>query len=122
VIQIDFGKVKRRRKDEALYPEREPRIELDKMRVEIGEYVFSAQCQQESTPPGGNRLRCEWFGTYSEALSRHDFQWLATVLWIGILGWLAASALKTAFTRLWSSVGSAAANHSASGKGRGQLP
>ena len=55
-------------------------------RLPLAEYIFSAQYQQESNPPGGNRLRWEWFGTYSEALSRHDFQWLATVLWIGILG------------------------------------
>jgi predicted phage terminase large subunit-like protein len=73
-IPLGFGRVKQRRKDEALCPEREPLSELAKMRIEMGAYVFSAQYQQDPTPAGGNRIRWEWFGTYAEELRREEFQ------------------------------------------------
>jgi predicted phage terminase large subunit-like protein len=76
-IATGFGLVKSRRKGEPLCPEREPITTLEQVRVEMGSAAFSAQYQQDPTPPGGNRIRWEWFGTYDEEFSRSDFQWVA---------------------------------------------
>jgi predicted phage terminase large subunit-like protein len=75
-IPLAFGKITHRQPGTALCPEREPLETLEKLRVEMGAYVFSAQYQQDPTPPGGNRLRWEWFGTYEQALRREEFQWI----------------------------------------------
>ncbi|GJD97813.1 phage terminase large subunit [Methylobacterium iners] len=74
VIAIGFGQVHHRAKDEALCPEREPIQVLDKLRLEMGTFAFSAQYQQDPTPPGGNRVRWEWFGSYDEVLPREAYQ------------------------------------------------
>jgi predicted phage terminase large subunit-like protein len=76
-IPLGSGKVKRRCRGEALCLEREPLPTLEALRVQMGASTFSAQYQQDPTPPGGNRLRWEWFGTYEDDLDRHDFQWVA---------------------------------------------
>jgi len=75
-IALGLAGPKRRRKGEALYPEREPLPALERLRLEMGAYAFSAQYQQDPTPSGGNRLRWEWFGTYSDEVRREDFQWV----------------------------------------------
>lgn len=75
-VPVGFGKAKLRRKGEALWPEREPLPTLEKLRIEMGPFAFSAQYQQDPTPPGGNRIRWEWFGTYDDDLRRQDFQWV----------------------------------------------
>ena len=67
----------RRRKGEALFPEREPLATLEEIRKEIGSAVFSAQYQQNPVPPDGNRVRWEWFGTYDERPPRSFFQTVA---------------------------------------------
>ncbi len=76
-IAIGRGRSRSRLRGEALCPEREPLDTLERMRREMGAIAFSAQYQQDPTPPGGNRLRWEWFGTYEGDLDRHDFQWVA---------------------------------------------
>jgi len=76
-IALGSGKVKRRCRGEALCPEREPLATLEELRVQMGASTFSAQYQQDPTPPGGNRLRWEWFGTYEGELDRGAFQWIA---------------------------------------------
>ncbi|WP_336490496.1 phage terminase large subunit [Methylobacterium nigriterrae] len=76
VIPIGFGQLHRRAKDEVLCPEREPAHVLDKLRLEMGAFAFSAQYQQDPTPPGGNRLRWEWFGSYDEVLPREAYQFV----------------------------------------------
>ncbi|UZF94882.1 phage terminase large subunit [Bosea sp. NBC_00550] len=76
-IPLAFGKIKHREPRTALCPEREPLDTLEKLRIEMGAYVFSAQYQQDPTPPGGNRIRLEWFGTYSGPVRREEFQWIA---------------------------------------------
>ena len=75
-IPIGFEQLHLRRKGEALCPEREPLETLERLRIEMGPAVFSAQYQQDPTPPGGNRFRWEWFGTYDEDLPRTAFQWI----------------------------------------------
>lgn len=75
-IPLAFGKSIRRVPGTALWPEREPVEELARMRVEMGAYAFSAQYQQDPTPPGGNRIRLEWFGSYSGPVPREEFQWI----------------------------------------------
>lgn len=75
-IPLAFGKFMRREPGSALCPEREPLSTLEKLRVEMGAYAFSAQYQQDPTPPGGNRIRLEWFGSYSGPVRREEFQWI----------------------------------------------
>jgi predicted phage terminase large subunit-like protein len=76
-VPIGFGKLQRRRQGDALWPEREPLNTLEQLRREMGAFAFSAQYQQDPTPPGGNRIRWEWFGTYDQEFRREDFQWIA---------------------------------------------
>lgn len=75
-IPLAFNRTKVRHKGEALCPEREPVETLERLRIEMGAAAFSAQYLQDPTPPGGNRLRWEWFGTYEGEPSRTDFQWV----------------------------------------------
>jgi len=70
-------RVYRRRKGEALFPERESLATLEEIRREIGSAVFSAQYQQNPVPPDGNRLRWDWFQTYDERPPRTFFQLVA---------------------------------------------
>ncbi|CAM5212711.1 hypothetical protein BTHI11S_03421 [Bosea thiooxidans] len=76
VIPLAFSKVKHRQPGTALCPEREPLETLEQLRIEMGAHVFSAQYQQDPTPPGGNRVRLEWFGSYSGPVRREEFQWI----------------------------------------------
>ncbi len=73
-FELSQGRVHERRIGEALSPEREPLETLEQTRLEIGSFAFSAQYQQNPVPPGGNRLRWEWFGTYDECPARTYFQ------------------------------------------------
>jgi predicted phage terminase large subunit-like protein len=65
-----------RREGDALCPERETVADLERLRVEMGPAAFSAQYQQNPTPPGGNRIRWEWFPTYDEEIDRADYQFV----------------------------------------------
>jgi hypothetical protein len=73
-IRIAAAKVVPRRKGEALCPGRQSLDDLERLRLEMGSAAFSAQYQQDPTPPGGNRVRWEWFGTYDETFTRTYFQ------------------------------------------------
>ena len=73
-IPLSLNRHKVRMKGEALCPEREPLETLERLRIEMGPATFSAQYLQDPTPPGGNRMRWEWFGTYEAALPREAFQ------------------------------------------------
>lgn len=75
-VPVGLKRLRHRVKGEALCPERESLQVLEQLRVEMGPAVFSAQYQQDPTPPGGNRLRWEWFGTYEPDLDRSDFQYV----------------------------------------------
>lgn len=71
---INFGRWHERRRGEALFPAMEPLPTLEEIRREIGAFAFSAQYQQNPVPPGGNRVRWGWFGTYDERPERTFFQ------------------------------------------------
>ena len=43
----------------------------------MGPSAFSAQYQQDPTPPGGNRVRWEWFAPSPEGLTRENCLWVA---------------------------------------------
>jgi predicted phage terminase large subunit-like protein len=73
-FELTHGHVMRRRKGEALFPQREPLATLEEIRREISAFAFSAQYQQDPVPPEGNRLRWEWFGTYDERPPRTALQ------------------------------------------------
>ncbi|WP_457939294.1 phage terminase large subunit [Mesorhizobium sp. 10J20-29] len=78
LIAIGPNRSKKRLKGEPLWPEREPLETLNAIRIEMGNAAFSAQYQQDPTPPGGNRIRWEWFGTHSFGHGdRADFQHIA---------------------------------------------
>lgn len=50
-----------RKAGEVLHPAREPMDVLNRVKAEIGSFVFTSQYQQMPVPPGGNILRQEWF-------------------------------------------------------------
>lgn len=75
-VAIGFGQTHLRRQNDVLCPEREPREALERLRREMGSFGFSAQYQQDPTPPGGNRLRWTWFGTYDALLPRDTYQFV----------------------------------------------
>jgi predicted phage terminase large subunit-like protein len=56
----------RRRRGEALHPDREPLEILDRIRRTIGEYHFAGQYQQSPAPLGGGLVKAEWFKRYRE--------------------------------------------------------
>ena len=76
-ISIGRGRVHRWRNGEALFPQREPLETLESIRREVGGATFSAQFLQNPVPPGGNRMRWHWFGTYNESPRRELFQFVA---------------------------------------------
>jgi predicted phage terminase large subunit-like protein len=60
-----FGKFEHRRAaGDALHPEREPLEQLSALRVNLGEYHFACQYQQNPAPLGGGMVKEEWFKRY----------------------------------------------------------
>lgn len=77
-IPIGFGEYHQRRKGTALWPEREPTEVLEKLRLQMGNFAFASQYQQDPTPPGGNRIKWEWFNLHDlEDPRREDFEYVA---------------------------------------------
>src|SRR6201987_4718230 len=56
----------RRRRGEALHPDREPLETLDRIRQTIGPYHFAGQYQQSPAPLGAGLVKAEWFQRYRE--------------------------------------------------------
>jgi hypothetical protein len=56
----------RRRRGEALHPDREPLETLDRIRRTVGEYNFAGQYQQSPAPLGGGLVKADWFKRYRE--------------------------------------------------------
>ena len=73
-IPLGGGRVHRRRKGEALFPQREPLETLERQRREMGSAAFNAQYQQNPIAPDGAILRWEWFGVYDDRPPRNWFQ------------------------------------------------
>ena len=65
VVPLGRGNVHYRGVGEVLHPEREPLEALEKLKIEMGSYDFSAQYQQAPVPAGGNMIKWEWFGFFS---------------------------------------------------------
>ena len=62
----------RRRKDEVLLPDREPKAVLDEMRRAIGSMNFAAQYQQDPIPAEGNAIQRSWLKFYDEEPEEFD--------------------------------------------------
>lgn len=76
-IPIGLGRVRHRSSGEALWPDRQSLAVLNKLRCDMGPMTFSAQYQQDPTPPGGNRMKWEWFKTFDTTLfNRRDYQYV----------------------------------------------
>ena len=56
----------RRRRGDALHPDRESLDTLARIRGTIGEYHFAGQYQQSPAPLGGGLVKAEWFKRYRE--------------------------------------------------------
>jgi predicted phage terminase large subunit-like protein len=65
-IPLGGGRVKVRRVDDVLHPERESKDALDRIKAEIGSLQFSAQYQQRPVPLEGNLIRRDWFRYYDQ--------------------------------------------------------
>ena len=65
-IPLGGGRVKVRRVDDILHPERESKDALDRIKAEIGSLQFSAQYQQRPVPLEGNLIRRDWFRYYDQ--------------------------------------------------------
>jgi predicted phage terminase large subunit-like protein len=66
IISMPMGQVHERRPGDVLSPEREPKEVLERMRLEIGSDLFSAQYQQSPVPPGGAMIKRRWIKSYKE--------------------------------------------------------
>jgi hypothetical protein len=63
----------RRRKGEALHPEREPLDVLEQLRRSLGEYSFAGQYQQAPSPRGSGLVKAEWFKRYAPSEKPESF-------------------------------------------------
>lgn len=63
-----------RQKGEALFPQQEPLQTLEAMRLEMGNFAFSAQYQQNPVAPGGNRINWAHWEQYDKPLHILDYQ------------------------------------------------
>lgn len=61
-----------RQPGDILHPERENRAVLDQLKRTMGEYAFSAQCQQNPVPKGGALIKASWWGSYDEAPAKFE--------------------------------------------------
>ena len=73
-ISIAEDEAHTRVRGEALCPARQSHETLERLRREMGNFVFSAQYLQNPTPLDSHRLRWEWFQTYEERPRREAFQ------------------------------------------------
>lgn len=69
-----LGRTFERRVNDILAPEHMSEAALEETRRAMGSAAFSAQYQQEPTPPGGNRIKLQWFGVFDEQPERAEFQ------------------------------------------------
>ena len=66
-IPIGPGATYRRKMDEVLHAEREPRAVLEELKRGMGSLTFSAQYQQRPIPLEGNLVRRQWIRPYKSA-------------------------------------------------------
>jgi predicted phage terminase large subunit-like protein len=65
-IPMGMGLVHERLPGDVLSPEREPKEILERMCLEIGSELFSAQYQQAPVPPGGAMIKRRWVSYYRD--------------------------------------------------------
>ena len=71
-IQSPYGtRLHVRKKGEALHPEREPIVVLERLRRLMGTEHFEPQYQQNPAPPGGGVVKLKWFNRYDLAERPH---------------------------------------------------
>ena len=75
-IPLGSGRVQVRAPGDLLFPAFQSTDDLDRLRLDMGNSVFSAQYPQNPTPPVGHRLRRDWFKTYDFEPRRIDFNYL----------------------------------------------
>lgn len=73
-FDLGFGRTHRREVGDLLDAARFPQEALDQKRREMGSFLFSAQYQQNPTPPGGGRNRWEWFETYEGPIELEQYE------------------------------------------------
>ena len=71
-VAIGPGRSYTRRSGEVLHAQREPLEVLERLRIEMGSYDFSAQYQQAPVPIGGNMIKWDWFAPYDAMPPRGD--------------------------------------------------
>jgi predicted phage terminase large subunit-like protein len=71
-IRIGADETNTRRAGEVLHPAREPREILDRLRVALGSFNFSAQYQQCPVPLEGEVIKWEWFQIYDQEPERES--------------------------------------------------
>lgn len=64
-IPLIGGKVHHRQAGDVLSPEREPLEVLNRLRLQLGSDLFSAQYQQAPVPPGGAMIKRHWIQRYA---------------------------------------------------------
>jgi predicted phage terminase large subunit-like protein len=80
VIATGPGRLHKRGKGSALFPQRFDLAILERLRREMGTAAFNMQYQQNPFSPEGSQLRWEWFGTYDERPERAWFQ-MVVISW-----------------------------------------
>lgn len=63
-IEIGEGLFITRKEGDLLHPKREPKEVLDKLRNDMGSYIYAAQYQQRPAPLGGGIIQRKWLQTY----------------------------------------------------------
>lgn len=61
-----------RKEGEALWPERFPLVDLEAIRKDVGDYVFSALYQQRPSPPSGSIIKKDWIRFWDEMPAKFD--------------------------------------------------
>jgi predicted phage terminase large subunit-like protein len=69
-IPIGPGRTYARKAGELLHPVRESKEVLDRIKMALGSFNFSAQYQQCPVPPEGEIIKWEWFRLYDELPAR----------------------------------------------------
>ena len=73
---VEIGETYRRSAGELLQPSRDSTHALDDTKREIGSRIFSAQYQQNPTPPDGNMIKASWLRRYASNPPRDKFHTL----------------------------------------------
>jgi predicted phage terminase large subunit-like protein len=65
-IPLTMGRIHERQLGDVLSPQREPLDVLERLRLQLGSDLFSAQYQQAPVPPEGAMIKRKWLRRYTE--------------------------------------------------------